>query len=256
MVLETIIGSALGIGSSIFGGITAGNQQAKAEARASSYEKTTNAWQVGKQEESWGKLVDQVNEQLDFNNEAAQRAYMTEQEILNEQFAGAAFQNQEMLRNLLEVQGSNNASERYGRSTERLNDLNSLGRFGNQQAILAANLSSARGQTRRNMDDVRRQYITANRQAAFQLKAPPGTTPLMPTEKIGSGSNAGLMIGQIGSALLDGYKAFKASQPPPGYTQSLSFNSSMPYTNSFNLGIQGLPNTPTNYSSSFSKTSK
>ena len=149
--------------------------------------------------ERFGKQVDLANTQFQFNREAAQRAQSAEQVRMNEQMQGFAFQQGNMRASLLQAQGANAAAGRAGnRSLARASAVATLGNYGRQQAVLAENLASARGQSRRNMERISRQRLSADNRAFSQVAIPPQlqtrnpalAAPTMPR------MNMGLMIGQ------------------------------------------------------------
>ena len=159
--------------------------------------------------ERFGKQLDLANTQFQFNREAAQRAQSAEQVRMNEQMQGFAFQQSNMRASLLQAQGANAAAGRAGnRSLARASAVATLGNYGRQQAVLAENLASARGQSRRNMERISRQRLSADNRAFSQVAIPPQlqtrnaalAAPTMPR------MNMGLMIGQsLMSGLQTGY---------------------------------------------------
>ena len=147
----------------------------------------------------FGKQIDMTNRQFAFNREAAERAYSAEQVRMNEQLRGVAFQQSDMRASLLQAQGANAAAGQAGnRSLARASAVATLGNYGRQQAIMAENLSSARGQSRRNMERIARQRLSADNRAFSQVAIAPQlqtrnaaiSAPTMPR------MNLGLMIGQ------------------------------------------------------------
>ena len=149
--------------------------------------------------ERFGKQVDLANTQFQFNREAAQRAQSAEQVRMNEQMQGFAFQQSNMRASLLQAQGANAAAGRAGnRSLARASAVATLGNYGRQQAVLAENLASARGQSRRNMERISRQRLSADNRVFSQVAIPPQlqtrnaalAAPTVPR------MNMGLMIGQ------------------------------------------------------------
>jgi hypothetical protein len=114
-------------------------------------------------QEIYGKRLELHSKQLDFNREAAQRGYISEQARLNEAFQQSAFQSSAQRSQLMRAMGANVAAgEGRGRSFERASMLGTLGTFGRMQAEKAAQLSSMRGQSARNMEGISRQRYAAD----------------------------------------------------------------------------------------------
>lgn len=114
-------------------------------------------------QEVYGKRLELHSKQLDFNKEAAQRGYISEQARLNEAFQQSAFQSSAQRSQLMRAMGANVAAgEGRGRSFERASMLGTLGTFGRMQAEKAAQLSSMRSQSARNMEGISRQRYAAD----------------------------------------------------------------------------------------------
>lgn len=107
--------------------------------------------------------------QYQANRRAASNAFFAEQDRLNQIFDQAANQRQELLQNLLKIEGTNAASGRYGRSVNRINAVEVLGNYGRQNAIITQNLIGARKQTIANMRSVADQASGANIAASSQI---------------------------------------------------------------------------------------
>ena len=104
----------------------------------------------------YGQQLQLHKKQLSFNEQAAQRAFASEQIRLNESFTGMAFQGAAQQRQLMKAIGANAAMNEgnRGRSFERASMVETLGTFGRMQAEKAEQLSSMRGQSRRNMERI------------------------------------------------------------------------------------------------------
>jgi len=184
------------------------------------------------------KLVDYKGE-ISSNQEAAGRAWASEQYRLNEQFQQAAFQKQDMLAQLVGAQGQLGASEQYGNSAKRL-QMEQVAAYGRNNAIIAANLASARGAMMQRNEDVRRQMISENNKAWSQVAmSPVGDLAPPPPQMQGHGASIlGMVTGIAGAALGSIGKnqapnAFNGNTPansPWGFNQAgqkLDFNKNM-----------------------------
>jgi len=155
---------------------------------------------------------DQVKQQFKFNQQASNRASISQQVRMNETAMKFGFQENENLSSLLRAEGATDAGgEGRGRSYRRSRAMDTTGRAGAQRAIDAESLASARGQFNRNLDQIQYQQLSANNQAystvavppAFQTGIPLGAASL-PTMLAAPPRNTGLMIG---NALMSGMSA-------------------------------------------------
>ena len=159
------------------------------------------------------KLVDYKGE-YSSNQEAAGRAWASEQYRLNEQFQQAAFQKQDMLAQLVGAQGQLGASEQTGRTAGRL-QMEQLAAYGRNNALIAENLASARGAMMQRNEDIRRQMISENNRAWSQVAmSPVGDLAPPPPIMQGQGANVLGMVAGIGSAVLGG---IGKNQAPKGW---------------------------------------
>lgn len=114
-------------------------------------------------QEIYGKKLQVHSAQMDFNREAAQRGFITEQERMNEAFQQNAFSTAAQRRQLMAAMGANAAAgEGRGRSYERASMMNTLGNFGRMQAEKAEQLGSMKRQSRRNLQGIARQQYAAD----------------------------------------------------------------------------------------------
>ena len=114
-------------------------------------------------QEIYGKQLQVHSAQMDFNREAAQRGFITEQERMNEAFQQSAFSTAAQRRQLMVAMGANAAAgEGRGRSYERASIMNTLGNFGRMQAEKAEQLGSMKRQSRRNLQGIARQQYAAD----------------------------------------------------------------------------------------------
>lgn len=233
-------------GLSIFGGA----KQAKQQAYQSAYDRTFRNKMIGYENEdikrNYSIQLQQAGEQVGLNREAANRAYISEQRRLNDVFSSAAFESQGLIASLAQVQGTNAAAERYGRSAQRIRDIEGLGNYGRQQAILADNLSRAADASRYSMEEIYRQNEMADRNTWLGVSVPPSTQAGLPPARGPSSGNTALMIG---NALLSGFNTYNAYKPPGGGSGA---------GNSFGTGSSGLPSwgSSFNYQPSFTTSTK
>lgn len=152
------------------------------------------------QRAGWNNRVVDYKLALDSNQDAAGRAWASEQYKLNEQFQDAAFRNQDMVAQLVQAQGQLGASEQTGRTAQRL-QMEQLAAFGRNNAIMAESLASARGATAQRNEGIRQQMISANNQAWSNVSmAPmPDMAPAAPQLQ-GYGSSVVGMLGGLATA--------------------------------------------------------
>lgn len=196
----------------MFGGMNSSAEQAASAAYNSTYQNLMIDAGNRQRRDIFGRQLDQAKTQQGFNADAANRAYAAEQRRLNETFTQTAFQRQGMLENLLQAQGYNNATERYGTSARRANLIGTLGNFGRQQAILADSLSSARSQSTQNMREIGRQHLTTDYQNWQGVSIPPMMEANTPAPRT-SGMNTALMIG---NSLMNGANTYLGARAPSG----------------------------------------
>ena len=161
------------------------------------------------------KITDYKNE-FDENSSAAGRAYAAEQTRMNEMFDQVAFQKQDMLTQLLQSTGQLGVAEKYGKSAARMNTA-TLGAFGRNNAIIAANLASARNAMQQRNEDTRLQLQGANNKAWSQVATQPTPGFAPPRPEMQKPDYLGLALG-IGSAVGSGLMKGNANKPPPGWS--------------------------------------
>ena len=114
-------------------------------------------------QEIYGKQLQVHSAQMDFNREAAQRGFVSEQERMNEAFQQSAFSTAAQRRQLMAAMGANAAAgQGRGRSFERASMMGTLGTFGRMQAERAEQLSSMKRQSSRNLQGIARQQYGAD----------------------------------------------------------------------------------------------
>ena len=165
------------------------------------------------------RMVDYKNE-YDENYSAAGRAYAAEQTRMNEMFDQVAFQKQDMLTQLLQSTGQLGASEKYGKSAARMNTA-TLGAFGRNNAIIAANLASARDAMQQRNEDTRLQLQSTNNKAWGQVAIQPTATIAPPPPTMQKPDYLGLALGvasAVGSGIMKKNELKPKSpwdKPPP-----------------------------------------
>ena len=166
-----------------------------------------------RERENFKSSVAQYQTEVAENQNAAQRAYTSEQQRLNNIFKQASFSQQDQLVKLAQGQGQLAASGRIGRSAQRV-DTNILSQFGRNQAIMAESLLGAQQSYTTRTDNIRREQISANNKAYSPVSVAPevGVAPPRPTMVQGP-SGLGLLAGIAGAAV-DGYSTFNKFKPP------------------------------------------
>jgi|DEB0MinimDraft_6_1074348.scaffolds.fasta_scaffold33415_3 hypothetical protein len=144
---------------------------------------------------AFGRQVEFAKQQQEFNADAANRAYITEQARFNEQVAQFAFNQVNFSRDLAQQMGVAAAGERYGKSAQRMAALDTLGQYGRNQAILARSLSSAAQQSQRNLEEVGRNWRQADYQVYGSVMEGPMLEMAEPLYQPGAGPNMALSIG-------------------------------------------------------------
>lgn len=234
-----MLGLALGAlqsGLGILSGMNSQNEASYQSAYNTAFQNAMTRYANERTQRTFDRQVGMVREQYGYNRDAANRAYSSEQIRLNELFQQAAFQQQGALQNLIEIQGTNNASERYGRSANRANLLGTLGQFGRNQAMQAASLASARGQSGRNLEQISRDQMSADLNAWQNIAIPPMMQAQMPMPQAPSGMNTALMIGNSVLGGLNTWNSLKAPSSQgwnPGnsrYPGAMSNNTNLAYT--------------------------
>jgi hypothetical protein len=167
--------------------------------------------------EEYETRVGLYNKQREFNQQAANLAYQSEQQRLNEVLQQSAFRRQGMRQQLLEAQGANIAmSEGRGRSFERAAALSTSGAFGRSSAQLAEGTRAQQRQSRATMRRISQQqyaqdlagFANVAMRPYMQRQLP---APMQIPQQRSSGFNTML---QIGNAALGGIQAYGALAPP------------------------------------------
>lgn len=215
--------AALGIASMASGiaGSVGQHQSASAQAAAANsgamrqykYQLKVKERNYDRERERYKVNVANYQQAVADNQDAATRAYVSEQARLNNIFTTAAFQQQGQLVQLMQGSDKMAATGMRGRSANRLdNDI--LSQFGRNQAIMAESLLTARTGFDRKVQGIRREQLSANNQAYNPVAVAPeyGINPPAPVMQQGP-SGLSLLAG-IGSAAVDGYSTYQNLKPP------------------------------------------
>ena len=161
--------------------------------------------------------INLYDQQRQFNQDAANLAFQTEQQRLNEQFTQTAFQRSGLQRRMLEAAGANVAMGfGRGRSFERAAALSTRGEFGRSMAQLNQRTADQRTASMTRLRQISQQqyardlagYANVAMTPYMQRQLPPALQ--MPQQR-SSGFNSML---QIGNAALSGIQAYGALAPP------------------------------------------
>jgi hypothetical protein len=173
------------------GGLSAvgSHQSASAQANATNQAAINNyKYQLKVRERNWDQTrnvystkLHQYDQTVDENQMAAARGYNAAQMNLTEQFKQAAFSQESRLAKLVRSQGNFAASNRTGRSADRLG-AEQMMQFGRGNAAMAENLMTGQNKYRAATENIYRQQLSANRQAYGKVAiAPqPGVAPVAP----------------------------------------------------------------------------
>lgn len=201
-------------------------------------------------QQEYESRVNQYNRQREFNQEAANLAYVGEQQRLNELFKQSAFQRSGLQRQMLEAAGANAAmAEGRGRSFERAAALGTSGQFGRAMEQLRERTADQRRASGSRMQQISLQqygrdlagYANVAMTPYMQRQLPP---PLQMPQQRSSGFNTALQIGQ---SLLGGTQVYRGlAAPPAGDTYITNrYNYSGPAPGpGFDVGPGALPALP------------
>lgn len=210
--------AALGVASFASGALGAVGQHQSASAAAAAqneasirnykYQLKVRRRNWDRERERYAHQVTQYKTQSMENEAAAQRAYVSEQQRLNNIYKKASFAKQDQLVKLAQSTGQMAARGATGRSAQRL-DTSVVSQFGRNQAIMAESLLGANQAYKTRTQSIRRELIGAQNQAFSQVAyAPePGVAPPQPVMQQGP-SGLGLMAGIL-SAGVDGVGTFR-----------------------------------------------
>lgn len=146
--------------------------QYKYDLKIKDYEYLNQLKQYQESEKIFGK-------QISFNQIAAQQAADSERQKLRETVMSTAFENQDMMIQLLQQEGLLQARGVSGKSTERQLQ-SALGELGRNQAVLAESLVSAEKQTGKNLEKIGRDKYGADIAAEANRMLMPMERPDIP----------------------------------------------------------------------------
>ena len=191
-------------------------QSARAQANAQNAAATSNyEHQLKIRKFNWDRERFRYNRQLlqyenilDENAFAANRAYVGEQEKLNNIYRQAAFKQQANLVNLVKGSDQMAAAGRTGRSAQRL-DNQIVSQFGRNQAIAAESLTGAGNAFRDRVDSIRRSQISDNNRAYQNVAVAPMPDVAPPAPVMTPGPSPLGLIAGLGSAANSGYQTYE-----------------------------------------------
>ena len=214
--------AALGVAS--FGvsalGAVGQYQSARAQANAQNAAATSNyEHQLKIRKFNWDRERFRYNRQLlqyenilDENAFAANRAYVGEQEKLNNIYRQAAFKQQANLVNLVKGSDQMAAAGRTGRSAQRL-DNQIVSQFGRNQAIAAESLTGAGNAFRDRVDSIRRAQISDNNRAYQNVAVAPMPDVAPPAPVMTPGPSPLGLIAGLGSSAIGGLTTYNELAP-------------------------------------------
>jgi len=209
MVLPLIFGAA-NAGLGIFGAISGAQQQNAATDLANRQAIEVYKRQAQMRADAYSASIAIYNnkkvryqEQLIENQTAAGKAYVAEQVKLNELLKGMRFKSQAMNIEQAQAQGKVAASGRSGVTAGRLSAMVAAA-AGRNQAIMSEQFAGAVQSARRNNENTRDQLRISNRNAYWNVGAPPvpGVAPLPPMMRDGANPFATAL--NIGTSVLGG----------------------------------------------------
>ena len=166
----------------------------------------------------WNAKRAEFDQTISENHDAASRAYSSEQQRLNDQYAAAAFGQQDQLAQMIQGRGSVAASGQSGRSVAKM-DQAMLAAFGRNNATIAQNLSNSRNAMIRANENTRLDVNAANMRAwrSVQFAPQPTTAPVTPqlSPYPTNPGSSGLILGlaQAGLSGVGTYASMKAPKP-------------------------------------------
>ena len=214
------------------------NIQRSNEERLASYRDATNLqdynyrlkiqdYEYNQQMRMYNKSEQLYKQQRGFNAMAAQRAYASENRRLQETFQEAAFNNQDLMVQMLQEEGKAIARGQSGRSAGKAIQ-SAVASYGRNQAIIAESLVSAERQTRSNLRDIDLSRYGADLAAEGNRMLRPERLPALPVP-----------IATPRAVFQDPRKPKKPPKPIK-MTNTVARGSSMPVWNAAISGIAGM----------------
>ena len=210
----------LGIGQ-MFGAGSARSQQAYQSAYQTSFQNFMQNHAIRmrneRRTEMYQAKLDMVRDQIANNAEAAQASYVAEQYRLNDIYDQSAFKQSDMLKRMTEAMGTSAAREVYGKSAQRGAAVSVMGAYGRSRAQLAAQLMSEQGQSERNMSNIERQVMGANKRALASVSVLPEMETSVPMPGFQSFAQSGLNTAlQIGGVAMGAFQTGYGMTPGGG----------------------------------------
>ena len=215
--------AALGVASFATGALGAVGQHQSASAQASAanagamrqykyqLKMRENNWQ--RERERYQVGVANYRQAVVDNEDAANRAYVSQQEKLNNIYRSTSFRQQAQLIELAQGSDKRAATGQRGRSVNRLdNDI--VSQFGRNQAIAAESLLSAQRGYNTGVNNIRREQLSANNRAYSPIAIAPEPDIAPPAPVMQQGPSGLSLLAGIGSAAVDGYGTYNSLKPP------------------------------------------
>lgn len=203
---------SLGVATAVTGIVGSIGSYSQAQAQAS-YQNQVQQQQYQLQMRAYQQQQDSYKRQLDLNQRAASRSYMTEQQKIQARYQRAALQADNMRIKSMQAASTIQASGKSGRSIGIL-AMDANREYGRDLATLGLNLGFAREDYYTSINGVYDQFTTANNQAASGLML----EPTKPT-KVAGPSSIGLIAG-VAEAGVAGYSTYSSLTAPPGYVNT------------------------------------
>lgn len=214
------------------------NIQRGNEERLAAYRDATNLqdynyrlkiqdYEYNQQMRMYNKSEQLYKQQRGFNAMAAQRAYASENRRLQETFQEAAFNNQDLMVQMLQEEGKAIARGQSGRSAGKAIQT-AIASYGRNQAIIAESLVSAERETRSNLRDIDLARYGADLAAEGNRMLRPERLPTLPVP-----------IATPRAVFQDPRKPKKPPKPIK-MTNTVARGNSMPVWNAAISGIAGM----------------
>ena len=230
MVLPLIAGG-LSFGKSLLGGHMSSRAAVKNFARqhgAAVYSSTFNKLRIDQRnidtQQIFAKKLELTREQKDFNATAAGQAYENEDRKLNAMFDISKWAREDLQQSLLDTigkQAARSGGVGSSRSRDRADMLNSVGKFGQEQAKITASLASERIGSKLRKAGIGNQHLSSDFQAWAQTAIAPRLEWGGPAARMGStahlqGSPLSLLSAGLGAAqgYMDAGGTFGQPKPP------------------------------------------
>ena len=166
-----------------------------------------------RERERYSANMAQYNQAVADNRDAANRAYVGQQEKLNNIYRQASFQQQSQLTQLTKGSGRMASMGRTGRSANRV-DSEIMSAFGRNQAIMAESLLSAQRGFNRSVEGIRREELSANNRAYSPVAIAPEVDIAPPAPVMQQGPSGLSLLAGLGSAAVGGFKTYDSLRPP------------------------------------------